>query len=87
MFPEPEAICLDYSGVRETARKKGIYHEFIKQQQRRGLRLRVEVLPENTSGSGAMLTRYGFHRLGKSVYVWEPDMIATQRKPANERRR
>jgi hypothetical protein len=87
MLPEPEAICLDYSGVSVTAREKGIYREFIKQQQRRGLRLRVEVLLENTSGSGAMLARYGFHRLGKTVYVWEPDIKATQRKSTNKRRR
>jgi hypothetical protein len=34
-----------------------------------------------------MLTRYGFHRLGKTVYVWEPDIKANQHKPANGRRR
>jgi hypothetical protein len=87
MLPEPEAICLDYSGISEAARNKGIYREFIKQQQGRGLRLRIEVLPENNSVFGAMLTRYGFHRLGKTVYVWEPDIKATQRKSANEWRR
>jgi hypothetical protein len=86
-FPEPEEICLDYSGVSETARNKGIYREFIKQQQRRGLRLRVEVLLENTSGLGAMLTRYGFHRMGKTVYVWQPDIKVTEHKPGFDRRR
>jgi predicted N-acetyltransferase YhbS len=87
MFSEPEAIWLDYSGVSEKARNKGIYRELIKQQQRRGLRLRVEVLLENTSGLGAILTRYGFHRMGKTVYVWQPDIKTTQRKAAPDRRR
>jgi hypothetical protein len=87
MFPEGETIWLDYSGVSEAARNKGIYREFIKRQQGHHLRLRVEVLLENTSGLAGMLTRYGFHRHGMTEYVWEPDIKATRREPATGPRR
>jgi hypothetical protein len=68
MFPEAETICLDYSGVSEAVRNKGIYREFIKRQQGHRLRLRVEVLLENTScrsyegcSAEAWMRRWGYH--------------------------
>jgi hypothetical protein len=73
IFADVDAICLDYSGVRETARQIGIFREFIKRQQQHGLLLRAEVLSENTSDMAEMLKRYGFSCNGKTEYLWRPN--------------